>query len=59
VALKGAGNGGWRGEALWGCWVLWPCVYLGVLLLSGGLLCKELQGAVGVYSWYNRLVSGW
>jgi hypothetical protein len=32
---------------------------LGVLLLSGGLLCKELQGAVGVYSWYNRLVSGW
>jgi hypothetical protein len=63
VALRrGVGKvvGGWMGEEVWGLlsfisllrvWVYFCCY-------SGGCLCKGLQGARVLYSWYSRLVCG-
>jgi hypothetical protein len=49
-----------EGRVIGAAWFCGPCVCLGVFLLcSGGCLCQGLQGAVIVYSWYSRLVSGW
>jgi hypothetical protein len=46
-------RGGWVGEEIWGCWVLWPLCVL--FLLQWSVLVSGIAGVGVVYSWCSRL----